>query len=270
MADLGVPCQDWPIIPCCPDWPTDPAQWTPAQQRAASMAGTILWRLSAGRYGLCEQTVRPCGKDCAGGPSLATLAMGMPWVPLLIDGQWINCSGCGCGSGPCGGCCPPICEVTLPGPVHAITSVKVDGAIVPASNYVVYDRTRLVAQGDACWPTCQDYRYPDTEPGTWSITYTRGIPVPDDGQLAAGALACDLLKACDTGSCSLPRGVTRVDREGLTYEIDPEAYYSSGRTGVRMADLWLMTVNPYDLRTQAGVWSPAKSTPAVQTWPASP
>lgn len=264
------PCDDWPVdMACYDEWPQEAGQYTPAQARAVTLASMWLWRLTAGRYGTCTEIVRPCRSDCAGRPMGAS-GVGA-WQPALYGGQWINCapSGCGCSGGPCGPCCGRVCEVTLPGPVASVTAVNVDGALVAPIAYQVQNGNKLVRVDGNCWPDCQKLDQPDTQPGTWSITYRRGIPVPVDGVFAVSALARELALACCGQQCRLPQRISEVVREGVTYTmVDAQEWLKEGRTGIVEVDGWLAAVNPGAQRSPSGVWSPDLMAMRHVTWPA--
>ncbi|WP_206781986.1 hypothetical protein, partial [Bailinhaonella thermotolerans] len=210
----------WPIDPVwCPGWPADPADYTAAQAAAADVATELLWRLTAGRYGLRTDTVRPCRRGCLDGGAVADGG----WMrPVLLGARWVNMGGCTC-IGTCG--CGPVCEVELPGPVYSITTVRVDGAVVDPADYTVQDGRWLIRREGPCWPLCQDIARPDTEPGTWSVTYRRGRPVPPAGVRAVSTLACELHKATGAAGgqrCRLPSRVQEIVRDGITMTlIDP-------------------------------------------------
>lgn len=259
-------CQPWPLDPSClpDDWSCHPHEWTDEQRAAVEMAQEILTRLTAGQFGLCESTVRPCRRRCLEPPpDWISTAGGTLWTPTIIDGTWINV-GCGCW-GSCG--CGPICEVELPGPIYDILRVVVDGVEVPRSAYTVHDYRRLVRLDGDCFPDCQRLDRPATEPGTWAVTYLVGTPVPPGGRRAIAALAVELWRACNgNGTCRLPSGVTEVVREGITMEFGTEIF-EGGRTGLREVDMWLSVVNPYGTRAPLAVWSPDIRMPRRETLP---
>ena len=227
------PC-DWePDMSCCPIWEQISA---PQQAFALQVATEIVWLLSGRRFGLCEITVRPCRTPCTGMPSWpwpTSGPLGAAYTPVMDGGQWLNIA---CGSCPDECSCSTLCSVVLPGPVDSVTEVKRDGAVVPAGEYVVLDHRELVARSDTgeCWPTCQDLSLPDTEPGTFSVRYRQGIPVPPGGLNAAATLACELGKACaNLSGCRLPKRVQSVTREGVQLAfIDPMDFLSEGLTGI--------------------------------------
>lgn len=259
--DGGGPCA-WPIdATCCPGWPADPAEWTPQHILSVEIATETLWRLTAGRYGLCPELVRPCRKGCA--PAAYPDLRGSSWVLNPYQdgrGRWLNF---GCGCGPAGCSCRPLCSLTLPGPVDSIVEVRIDGQILDPSQYVLNrrsDKGELVRVGGAdgaCWPTCQDLEKPNTEPGTFSVLYLRGKPVPLAGSRALGSLACEIYKQCTGASgCRLPERVKTISREGVTYDMfDPGEWLDQGLTGLREVDTWIKAVNPNSLRQPSAVFS---------------
>lgn len=223
-------------------------------QRSVTTAAEVLYALSGRRFGACELTVRPCRPECRSGyPD----AGGYPWTPVLEGGQWMNVSCRRCGDG-CS--CTRVCEVRLPGPIRAVSEVKVDGAILAPTDYRVDNSGQsLVRLGESCWPTCQNMTAADTEPGTWSVTYTRGLPLPEGGKAAFADLACELYKACadDDSSCKLPKRVVSIAREGVSFALlDPMVFLKEGKTGLYLVDLWLSSVNPQAKTRPSGIYSP--------------
>jgi hypothetical protein len=81
------------------------------------------------------------------------------------------------------------------------------------------------------------------------------------GIVAAKTLACELYKGLTTGKCALPAGVTRVVRQGITYEMVSAAFDSSGkvRTGIVLVDQFIGTDNPSGQRRRTAVYSPDRS-----------
>lgn len=253
-------CEPWPLAAHClpKGWPVDPEQWDDAQRAAVETASEILKRLSGGRYGLCSLKLRPCRKRCEEGGDPFSLGRynvgvaGGPWTPVLLDGRMRNIT-CGC-SGQCG--CSALCEVILDPPAHDIIQVKIDGLVVPATAYRVDDGRRLVRTDGVCWPECQELARPDTQPGTFSVAYRTGVPVPAGGRMAVTELAVQLWKACCGGKgCVLSDRVTQVVREGMTYTLDNLDIFERGRTGLNRVDLWLASENPYGIRSPMRAFS---------------
>lgn len=277
MPDGAGPCRTWPVEPSCSCLPEEPGEWDPQIRSAVETATEILWRLTAGRFGLCYEIVRPCRPGCrtpAGTPAGPH--------PTLIDGRWINLSSCGCG-------CPPNrcddCDcgtgpdrLTLPGPVYAPhlpgscppgdypVTVWINGEVVDPTAYWVEPPATLTRIDGRPWPHCQDMSAPHTSAGAFAVAYWRGTPVPPGGRRAVSILACEIHKACikDT-SCALPARVQTVEREGISYTmIDPMEFIGQGRTGLTQVDLWVGAVNPAGARSPSGVWSPDLARPRHQ------
>lgn len=265
MSVQTAPCS-WELDDpaCCPAW----ASATPEQRaNATAVATEVLWALSGRRFGTCPVTVRPCRQPCERTlcPAFGPYYGGGTFTPRLLDGAWIN----GCGQCVTDCSCGPMCEVVLPGPVDTVLEVKVDGAVVPPADYLIYDHRALVRRDTGeCWPYCQDLAAPDTDAGTFSVRYTLGTPVPAAGLYAAGIYACELLKACTDGPCRLPRRVTSIVRQGVTYALlDPMEFLEKGLTGLYEVDAWIRAVNPAGLAVGARVHSPDRRPPRRQTWP---
>ena len=264
-----MPCWPRPDTSCCaalePDNPS-PAQAAQIE-RTLHVATEIIWRLSGKQFGACPVTVRPCRQKCAATPSYGYWS-GMQWMPVLDGGVWFNqnCSKCK----PSGCSCGQLDEVDLPGPAIEIVRVKLDGIQLPADKYRVDNFRKLVALDPAFpWPTCQPLNLPDTEDGTFSVTYRRGQAVPIGGTWAAGLLACQLLKACnEPGECVLPSKAQRIARQGVTVELTPVLVKAGDfATNIPEVDLWLTSVNPYKSKAPSRVYSVDRPAPRTQTWP---
>lgn len=231
------PC-DWEFTPVCPEWATATDE---EKDRARTLAVGLLWKLTGRVFGVCTDTVRPCfappsksttyrGRSGGAGPSF--------W-PGLINGSWRSGS-CGC-SGGCG--CVPASEVALPGPIVDVTSVTIDGDVVDPAEYRVRNRRWLVRVGSA-WPQTQDLEAGDLDVGAFTVNYRRGVPLPADGQFAAGDLACEFLRS-GADECQLPARAQSVSRQGVDIQLlDPAQYFDGGLTGVPSVDQWIKSVNP--------------------------
>lgn len=270
----------WPVsVECVDDWydtvlvaadpDADPPveeheepKYTPRQQAyAAALAGQTMRMLTAYRVGGCAITVRPCQRDCVWPTWQVYPVRGYqgstPWLPVNLGGQWINI---GCGhSGGCG--CSGVSEVSLHGPAGAVTQVKVDGVPLSPTAYRLDPGGRLVRLDGEQWPICQDLDAPDTEEGTWSVSYVQGVAVDGQGALAAGALAGQYVRACTGGDCDLPTTVTQIVRNGVTVTMAPGAF-PNGKTGIKSVDAYLERWNPQGLRSAPmTVWSPDLNRP---------
>lgn len=265
MPPASGPCRTWPTEDDCGCLPPDASTWDATMIHSVEVATEILWRLTAGRFGLCREVVRPCAPGCG-------TRSGGRMMPQVIDGQWVNTvCGCQAASDTCS-CGTPPSSVHLPGPVywedHRLgpdnpdryrMHVYIDGQPLPRGSYWMYEPNQLIRTDGGTWPTCQDLTAQADEPGAFSIVYWRGTPVPPGGRRAVALLACEIWKACARGpdSCALPRRVQTVQREGITYTmLDPMDFLSEGRVGLTEVDLWLAAVNPGKVHSPSAVLSP--------------
>lgn len=272
------PCRTWPLVEDCTTCFQDcvDASQDPRLRLAVETATEILWRLTAGRYGLCREIVRPCRQDCI--PDARTRYSAGPGMrPEVIDGRWVNLScGCTCLPSACDscGCGTKASEIELPGPVHAPhlptdhgscswaspypVRVWVDGLLLDPTAYRLIAPTTLIRVDGGSWPGYQDMAAAYDEPGAFAVEYWRGRPVPVGGRRAVTILACELYKRCvGDSSCALPQRVQTVEREGVTFTmLDQMEFLSSGRTGLAEVDLWLSTVNPTGALSPSQVLSP--------------
>lgn len=224
---------------------------------ALQIASEILWALSGRRFGLCDITIRPCRQSCFGDSWSGWSGWweyGTYPIPTLYNGAWYNIT---CGSCAEGCSCSRLSEVILPGPVHAIGVVKVDGTVLTKNiDYRLDDYRRLVRLGGFEWPPCNDLNLDDSQPGTWSVTFSQGVEVPELGRLAVGVLAVEIAKMliCDT-SCALPKAVQSMSRQGVSMTFfDPTEVFADKRTGLYLPDLFISTYNPNGLRQPSRVY----------------
>jgi len=271
MAIQSGPCT-WPDLTqlCCPDWDDFSAE---LKVQALDYAKTVVWAATGRQFGLCELTVRPCGRQCANCPSGWYWDGEGSWTPYIFNGEWHNCW---CGSGGPGGCCTcdPDCQVYLPGPVHSIVSVTIDGATLAVSgdagfNYFVLDQQWLVRTDTAaCWPLCSDQNLSPGDPDAFEVTYLRGREVPGALAQAASALACEYAKACIGAPCRLPSRVTSISRQGVTISMaDINDILKNGLTGLWELDQLIMLYNPYGLKGRTRFYSHDLQEPRQVTWP---
>jgi hypothetical protein len=216
----------------------------------ALMAATeVLYNLSGQQFGLCELTVRPCRRDCDGGPFNwgSWWEWGGVWPrPLLYQGAWYNltCGGC---AGTCS--CVALSEAWLPGPVNTVTMVMLNGSPMPSGSYRVDDFRKLVRTDGGMWPICQDLTQPDTAADTWSVTFTYGQDVPAVGKLAVAELACEIVSGCLGGACAFGRNATSVSRQGITIDFPTfTELLTAGMLGLRWTDMFVATYNPQRLK----------------------
>lgn len=277
-ATAGDPSADPPVPPSTGVAALD--ELTLEQREAFErMAGEMLWNWTGGVFGVCEVALRPCVSDCGDARRWLDTFWGRgpypwggvnvgSWVPLLVGGQWYNI-GCAC-AGMCSCSEEGPTALQLVGPVSEVSSVKVNGVTLPSSAYqVLYNRTLVRIDGDA-WPRCQNLLADSSQPDTFEVTYTRGVPVPLGGQIAAGILAAELAKAaCGAADCQLPQRIQTVTRQGLTVGVvDSFQGLGDGKTGIWLIDSWTSSVKGANARAMAGVRSPdyAPRRRGVTTW----
>jgi hypothetical protein len=228
-----------PPLPELPDTPTDEQQdaydLALARRNAAEdMAVGVLWALSGRQFGACETTVRPC-------PSYSQGFGYGPFLLTLDAGHWVNWP-CGC-VGSCTVSGPRV--VHLPGPVGEIVAVTVEGIILAGTEYQL-EGDALYRRGTS-WPR-QDLGRPLGDDGTWSVTYTRGVPVPAGVDKLTGQLALEFIAACDDETqCRLPRTLVATNQRGNSHVFDQSKILAAGKTGLPEVDLWLAAVNPHHL-----------------------
>jgi len=253
---MTIPAPDgcpWPIDPACLD--TAWAEFDDdTKDRAVALASNTLRRLCAFRVGGCPVTVRPCDSGCLSSYSYSVGYVngypytGAPFVPFNWNGSISNVCVC---SGPC----RHSTGVRLDAPVYSISEVKVDGTVVPDTNYWLSDNW-LIPLGSQTFPRTQNLDLPDTQPGTFSVTYYDSAPVDGLGAYAAGKLAMQYALACTPGGkCKLPEQVTNVVRQGVTYSI-PAGAFPNGETGLREVDAFIALWNPNHRTQRTRVWSP--------------
>ena len=183
------------------------------------------------------------------------------------DGSWGTCGAWGntAVASHFGCTLPPEIELGV-FPVREIIQVLIDGVVIPADEYELRDFRTLVRMRPTAsstpterwgWPTCQILDLPDSQPGTFSVTYTYGQPPDSAGELAAQRLA-EFLCLPQLGDRSLfPTRTTQVSRQGITAQTtDAVDMLKQHRTGIYEVDLWLDAVNPKRLQRDAAVWSP--------------
>lgn len=253
MATEYGPCESWPVgrLPCL-DECTDPA----TKESAAAAATEVLWALSGRQFGLCTVTFRPCREDCSEFPwptdRWTQWWPGQSWVsPALIGGQWFNII---CGRCTNGCSCGHVEEIRLPGPVHSISEIVIDGSVVATGSYRLDDHERLVRTDGGEWPRCNDLSQNAGEPGTWTVKARFGREVPELGRWAMAELVCEFYKGLEGGDCMIPRHVTEMVREGVTLSMPLAAdMLKEGRLGLWWSDMFLEAWNPFGIRQQATV-----------------
>lgn len=255
------PCTDWiteeDVADCCGVEASSGAIYTDVIGPAQS----LLYELSGRQYaGLCGPiTVRPtCDCSCWGAQRLAYANSGGSRL-IWAGNQW------DWGGSPFG-CCG-VSEVKLAGyPVQVITEVKIDGVALSGDDFRLDGKRKLVRLGGGRWPSCQDMALEDTEEGTFSISYGYGASPPHAGVLAAAQLACEMYKECQGQTCALPKGTTRVTRQGITIERLAFTTWGFSRlrgwtTGMGFVDQFLNGYNSARLMRRPVFWAPGRGYP---------
>lgn len=246
-------------------WTPDPAsltdEWdalTPeVQEQALLLATSSLQMLTYYRVGTCPVTVRPC-----------------PEPRRCYCRPTTTCA------------CRAASEITLPGPVGAVHALIIDGGIVAAdagwdrtgweefgwdplyemSDFRIDNGTILVWQGAGPSPlhaVAQDLSKPLTALGTWGIVYSQSYPVSREGEIAVARLALEYAKALgkSRSKCSLPKGVTNVVRNGVTFSIEA-GLFPGGLTGDQVVDAFILQWAPAGAPTRnAVVFDPKRRSP---------
>lgn len=245
------PCEPWEPIFACPL----PTGSEAVSGTALAAATEVLWKRTGQRFGLCTQTLRPCASDCFDNflpNGIIPFSLRYP-TPYNYRGMWFNL---GCGGCPGSCSCTIIHEAMLPAPVANITQVKVDGVIMPASDYRVDDQRILMRLDGNPWPRCNDLNNDDSETGTWSVTAQFGEVVPELGKSAVGELTTEFIKylMCDE-SCALPTAAQSIQRQGVSMSFfDPDRILGQDRIGLYFCDLFLTTWNPSNIQRPARVF----------------
>jgi hypothetical protein len=228
-------------------------------QLAAQYATENLWRFSGRQYGgLCVDRVRPCiGVNCLydGVVTLDGLSNGYrysyPSIPTRRSGEWRNIPLCA------GGRCHLPC-IVLPGPVHSILQVLVDGVVLDPSRYEIAGHRQLCRTDGDKWPCHQDMSLDATETGTFEVTWTRGTPVPDVAKRMARIYALRRLlpMICEANDCNpAAENVEIMSADGVTVDfLDTNDETRHMRTGIPVVDEWLNSVNPYKRTRRARVY----------------
>lgn len=159
---------------------------------------------------------------------------------------------------------PP--TIHLPYPVSEITLVKIDGVTIPSGEYELRNFQELVRMRVNAatppterwgWPSTQIPDLPDTEVGTFSVTFMFGTPPSAAGQLAALKLGEYLALPQLGDSTHYADRTTQISRQGVTTQVASVMdILSKGSLGIYEVDSYLLAVNPRKLQRQSAVWSP--------------
>lgn len=251
MSGYG-PCDPWPVR-----WQCDTAAISDARLDEYQRAATeFLWAASGRRFGTCTLTYRPCRRECVTPGWVEWTWTQSGWAtwphPALIGGLWYNLT-CGSCIGSCE--CRELEVALMPENVLQVVEVRLDGSPLVSGGYDVQRGRELVRTDGKAWPACQRMELPDTQPNTWSVRATFGREVPTLGELAAGELACQFVRAATGEDCRLPPGVTQLVRQGVSITFpDLNELARQRRTGLFSVDAFLDAVNPYRLDQPSAVY----------------
>lgn len=270
-APAGGPCS-WPLVSCAPAGACPHLDNLSEELREVIIQSATedLWVWSGRRYGLCSVSIRPCAESCLDARSPYASFRGQSWgfgmYPVISGGQWFNIICGNCGTDRCG--CNNLSTIVLPGPVHEITEVLIDGEVLDPLVYRL-DNLGLSRVDGTPWQRCQDMASDPTggsPTNTFMVTYLIGEPVPGAGQLAVGTLACELAKLqCGEKSCRLPRKAQQINREGITIVMPVDMGWERGETGIWEIDRFLARAQR-DMKMGYRVSSPDLK-PFRRQWP---
>jgi len=208
---------------------------------AEAMAVKTLRVLTLNRVGLEEITVIPCNSH---GRNHHSMLFGQttPFHPILTDsGAVANCF--------CGGGCSCSAEngIILQGPVHGITEIKIKGEVIPKTEYYMLGSS-LFREGKG-WPVCSGLDF--------TVTYKRGYAPGIEGEIAAGVMALEYLKAVTPSAknCRLPKSVVNISRQGVTMQLE-QGMFPGGYTNIEEVDAFIYLWNPHGLNAAPRVYSP--------------
>ena len=156
------------------------------------------------------------------------------------------------GDGGCGGD-----AIELHDPVRSITAIKIDGELF--TGWHVENGHTLVRGDGKAWPSTQHMGRPDTEEGTFSITYVFGAPTPDDVVLAAAEYAAYLYASDHPagGKLAYPAGTDSVSRQGQSVSTRRDADRAR-QAGPSLPNLMsaIAAYNPANQRLPPDAYSP--------------
>lgn len=227
-------CESLFRLVCEPDiakWEASPED---IREAAVELAFMALQSLTAYAYPACPIVLRPCGWDICPPSSSQT----------FLD--FCGCAGSRCQGG----------HSFLPwgdARVSKVVSVKIDGVTLDPALYFKR-RDGLVRTDREPWPIFQDMTQPDSEPGTFSITYVHGTPMssPIAGEVAYGALVVEYLKFCSGEACRISPKATSV-RKGNAEFNTSDGMFPNGYTNIPAVDTFIRWLNPHKIAVEFGV-----------------
>jgi hypothetical protein len=210
-------------------------------------ASRAVYDVTGGKYpGRITTRIRPCRRACSSTAEwtryrdLLTREHALPAVPVVVDAQpaplLVNLWACRCDEDPCS--CSVRDHLVLPyRPVCSVSQVMLDGEVF--EDWVLQGG-RLYRTDGKPWPSCNDLTKADTEPGTWSVTFTFGRTIPPEAAPLVAAYACELAHQACGHDCDLPDGVRVVSRPGIEYALVDYQWRSQKLTGFQPLDEWIV------------------------------
>jgi hypothetical protein len=211
------------------------------------MATDYLYVKSGRRYNLRTDTIRPyrlastceCATEVFRWGAEWGNGVGWFWMPSAY--------GCGCGVGN---------AYMLPTDANGSGSVSVTVEGAPFTQWTPYDNRLLVRTDGQPWPCCQLLQNALGTSGTWSITYTGGVPPPRSGVIAAYELAIEYATILSRKPARVVNRSTAVNRQGNSQVLTVHDYFHDGLTGVFVVDAFIEAQNPSRLERPPAVLSP--------------
>lgn len=227
----GCPCR---VLSSGGDEPSD-EELTELLQSASEVMWSLLAQPS---FGPCERTIHPCRQGAGYAPSKELRR------DALLYGA---CSCCGCAA------------VWLPGPVHDVLEVVVDGVTLDPGDYELHDGFALI-RPEGSWPAGGG---PASEEN-FKIVYEVGTAVPPLVRDATIELANDMwLSRCGSTDSRFSRKIRSLTTPGVSYSFDTDRVASEAADLARDEVDGLATVgkaiaayNPTGAIMQTAVWSP--------------
>lgn len=133
--------------------------------------------------------------------------------------------------------CVALNVILLPGdmPVIEVTKITEDGVELDPLKYRV-DRNRIIRIDGERWQR-NTFGLPGAIGVETIVSYTVGSEPPIELQMAAQALADEMLKSCNGQSCALDPRVASFARRGVTVDLtDLADMMKSGSTGIASVD----------------------------------
>lgn len=205
------------------------------------MASDILYVLLGRQFpGVCSATVRPTAHgNCWPTYSAYSVPFGAIFGPPLgLNDHAYD----------------PSDPIWLSTPVISIDEVLIDGVAFTA--YALRNRAQLIRTDGKRWPRTTNVA-PDTDPNTFSVTYTYGPPTPAMVVSASKELTIELWKESSDSGSKLPRHTSSVNRQGLSLTVDHnvDRVREAGPALPRVMSA-MAAYNPTNQRIPAAVYSP--------------